>query len=194
VRLFGLYGMEEVGPDGSTRLTPTAQPWLPVVMDVATRLRADVPNGVLVELKGAAVTVHWRRAHGAEPWVAGRVAEEMLRTGLVPHAGRASIELRPPLDIDKGTVVRQLTAERRAACFFGDDLGDLPAFAALARRADEDGTDVVSVAVRDVESAPEIVMAADIVVEGPEGARAILAWLEGAAAPAGSGEREAPED
>ena len=181
VRLVGLYGMEEVGPDGSSRLTAAAKPWLPVVVDVAVRLQADAPPGVLVEGKGAAVTVHWRRAPGAENWVTGRLAEEALRSGLVPHPGRASIELRPPLDIDKGTIVRELTAGYGAACFLGDDLGDLPAFAALARRAHEDGTNVVGVAVRDAETAPEVVAAADLVVDGPVGARAILAWLEGAA-------------
>jgi trehalose 6-phosphate phosphatase len=178
VRLVGLYGMEEVGPDGSARLSAGAEPWLPVAVDAAVRLQADAPVGVLVEGKGAVVTVHWRRAPGAENWVTGRVAEEALRSGLVPHPGRASIELRPPLDIDKGTVVRQLTAGCRAACFLGDDLGDLPAFAALARRAHEDGTDVVGVVVRDVETPPEVVAAADLVVDGSKGARAVLSWLE----------------
>lgn len=186
VRFFGLYGMEEVGPDGSTRLTAAALPWLSVVMDAAVRLQADAPTGVLVERKGAAVTVHWRRAPGAERWASRRVAEVALSVGLVPHPGRASIELRPPLEIDKGTVVRQLTSGCRAACFLGDDLGDLPAFAALARRADEDGMDVVAVAVRDDESAPETVAAADVVVEGPEGARAVLSWLERAGSSSGS--------
>ena len=181
VRLFGLYGMEEVGSDGSARMTAAAEPWLPVVVDVAVRLQADAPTGVLVELKGAAVTVHWRRAPAAERWASVRVAEEALRNGLVPHPGRASIELRAPLDIDKGTIVRELTAGSRAACFLGDDLGDLPAFAALARRAAEDGMDVVGVAVRDTESAPEVVTAADVVVDGPEGARAVLSWLDRAA-------------
>lgn len=178
VRLLGLYGMEEVGPDGSARLTAAAEPWLPVVVDVAARLQAGAPTGVLVEAKGATVTVHWRRAPATETWVAGRVAEAALRSGLVPHLGRASIELRPPLDIDKGTVVRQLTSGCRAACFLGDDLGDLPAFAALTRRANEDGLDVVTVAVRDVETAPEMLAAADLVVDGPQGARAVLSWLE----------------
>ena len=186
VRFFGLYGMEEVGPDGSTRLTAAAEPWLPVMVEVAVRLQTDAPTGVLVERKGAAVTVHWRRAAGAEPWVSRRVAEEAVRTGLVTHPGRASVELRPPLDIDKGTVVRGLTSGCRAACFLGDDLGDLPAFVALDRRANEDGMDVVTVAVRDDESAPEIVAAADVVVDGPEGARAILSWLERAASGSGS--------
>lgn len=181
VRLIGLHGMEEAGPDGSIRLAAAATRWLPVVAGVATRIEADAPAGVLVEVKGAAVTIHWRRDPEAEGWVTGRVAEAVARTGLIHHPGRASVELRPPLGIDKGTVVRDLTAGYRAACFLGDDLGDLPAYGALACRADEDGTDVVGVAVRDAETAPEVLAACDLVVDGPEGALAVLSWLEGAA-------------
>ena len=186
VRLFGLYGMEEAGADGSVRLAPAAASWLPVVADVAARIGADAPTGVLVEVKGAAVTIHWRRDPEAEGWVTGRVAEAVARTGLVHHPGRASVELRPPLGIDKGTVVHDLTVGCRAACFLGDDLGDLPAYAALARRADQDGTDVVGVAVRDAETAPEVLAACDLVVDGPEGALAVLTWLAGAAGATGS--------
>lgn len=190
VRLVGLYGMEEVGPDGSPRLNAAAEPWLPVVVDVAVRLQADAPLGVQIERKGAAVTVHWRRVPRAENWAIGRVAEEALRSGLVPHPGRASVELRPPLNIDKGTIVHQITAGCGAACFLGDDVGDLPAFAALARRAHEDGTNVVGVAVRDAETAPEVLAAADLVVDGPEEAGAILWWLERTASAASSAEPE----
>ncbi len=180
LRMIGLYGMEEIRPDGSVRLAADAEPWLAVVAEVAVRLADDAPAGVLVEVKGAAVTTHWRRAPGGEGWVTARIAAEVVRTGLVPHRGRASVELRPPLDIDKGTVVRSLTEGCRAACFLGDDIGDLPAYAALARRAGEDGTDVVGVAVRDVETSAEVLAAADLVVDVPEGALDVLAWIAGA--------------
>ena len=61
------------------------------------------------------------------------VATRPGRTGLVAHAARRSVELRPPVSADKGTVVRTLTAGRPSACFLGDDAGDLPAFAELDR-------------------------------------------------------------
>jgi trehalose 6-phosphate phosphatase len=177
VRFIGLYGMEEAALDGTVRLADAAASWLPVVADAAVRLRAEAPEEVLVEVKGAAVTAHWRRTPGAEAVVLERVAAEATRTGLVPHLGRSSVELRPPVGIDKGTVVGELTHGCRAACFLGDDLGDLPAYAALARRSATDGTAVVGVAVRDAETAPEVLAAADLVVDGPEGAVAVLAWL-----------------
>ena len=52
--------------------------------------------------------------------------------GLAVHSGRMELELRPPLHVDKGTVVHQLADELggrlRQVGVFGDDLGDLPAF------------------------------------------------------------------
>ncbi len=185
VRLIGLYGMESVDPDGTVRPDDRVAPWLPVVAETAARLRVDAPAGVLVEVKGPALAVHWRRAPGAGGWAVERTTEEAARAGLDAHPGRLSVELRPPLAIDKGTVVRRLTEGCAAACFVGDDLGDLPAFAELARRATEDGVATVGVAVRDAETAPEVADAADLSVDGPEGALAVLGWLASATATGG---------
>ena len=168
--------METVAPDGTVVPDPRVVPWLPVVAGVADRLADGAPEGVLVERKGPAVTVHWRRAPGEADRMAAEVAEEAARTGLVVHPGRRSSELRPPLAIDKGTVVAELAVGCSAACFLGDDLGDLPAFAALGRLADA-GASTVGVAVTDAETAPEVAASADLVVDGPEGAAAVLAWL-----------------
>jgi trehalose 6-phosphate phosphatase len=81
------------------------------------------------------------------------------------------------LAIDKGSVVRSLLRGCTAACYFGDDLGDLPAFAALAEATAEDGTATVAVAVADDESPPEVLEAADVVLRGPGQALAALEWL-----------------
>jgi trehalose 6-phosphate phosphatase len=180
LRLVGLYGMESTDVDGRVRPDERVAPWLRIVGAAARRLADGAPDGVLVESKGSAVAVHWRRAPDAAGWAAVRIAEESARTGLVPHPGRLSVELRPPLDIDKGTVVERLTEGCSAACFLGDDLGDLPAFAALSRRAVTDGLVTVGVAVQDAETAPEVAAAADMIVEGPSGAKAVLAWLDAA--------------
>ncbi len=175
VQLVGLYGLESAGPDG-VAVEPTAAPWRPVVDEVAGRLTIDAPAGVEVEGKGLAVTVHWRRAPAAGGWVADRVAAEAERSGLVAHPGRYSLELRPPLAVDKGTVLRRLTEGCSAACYFGDDLGDLPAFAELSGWAAA-GREGVAVAVVDEETPPEVVALADLTVPGPAAAGRLLSWL-----------------
>jgi trehalose 6-phosphate phosphatase len=185
--LIGLYGMESAAPDGTVVLDDAAAAWVPAIVEVADRLRSDAPDGVLVEVAGPSVTVHWRLAPEAGDWVRERSAAEAAATGLGAHPGRRSVELRPPLAIDKGTVVRRLADGRRAVGFLGDDLGDLPAFAELARLRAAGGTATVGVAVVDQETSPEVAASADLSVQGPEGALAVLAWL--AAAPVTGADR-----
>ena len=112
--------------------------------------------------------------------------------------GRRERELRPPLDVDKGTVVDALVAERtargeplRTAAAFGDDVGDLPAFAALQRLHDAGGPlrHAVRVAAVDAESPPAVAAAADLTVDGALGAVALLREIAAAAAAAGSAQR-----
>jgi trehalose 6-phosphate phosphatase len=177
VRYVGLYGLEWSGPDGAVRREPSAERWRPVVDAAASRLGSASPEGVVVEPKGLAVTVHWRQAPEAGEWAAAAVSAEAARTGLRAHLGRMSIELRPDLDIDKGSITRTLVAGCSAACYLGDDLGDLPAFAALAGLAVDGTLATVSIAVVDDESAPEVVQAADLTVRGPLAALRLLAWL-----------------
>jgi trehalose 6-phosphate phosphatase len=179
VSLVGLYGLERrVG--GAVAVLPDAEPWRRVVAGVVGRLERTVPAGVWVEPKGLTVTVHWRAAPDRAPEAESLVAAEVATTGLLPHPGRMSVELRPPIDVDKGSAVTGLAEGFRSACFLGDDLGDLPAFAALDRLSSE-GVATVAVAAVDGESSPEVAAAADLVVDGPGGALAVLRWLADAA-------------
>ncbi len=176
LRLVGLYGLEWSDEAGATVREPEAERWRSAVEGSVARLVSTAPAGVEVEGKGLAVTVHWRQAPEAEPWVTEAVASESGRTGLRSHPGRMSIELRPALDVDKGSVVRRLVQGCSAACYLGDDLGDLPAFAALAALSTA-GMATVSVAVVDDESAPEVAAAADLTLSGPREALDLLGWL-----------------
>ena len=182
VRLVGLYGLEQSVGGGPITRDPDAGAWQPAIDAAVSTLRRDAPSGVLVEPKGLAVTVHWRRAPAAEGWVADAVAAQVAGSGLRAHPGRLSVELRPPLDIDKGSVVRDLAASCSAAGYFGDDLGDLPAFAALAALR-SGAVHTVSVAVLDAESDPAVAEAADVTLTGQGEALDALAWL--AEAPTG---------
>jgi trehalose 6-phosphate phosphatase len=171
--LVGLYGLERLAADGSTVVLADAERWRPAVDQVADAAERDLPATVEVERKGLSVTLHVRRhpeqAATAEAW-----AKKQARAkGLAVLAGRFSWELRPPVAADKGTIVEELAVGLDAVCFVGDDLGDVPAFAALDRlRAS--GVHAVKVAVRSREAPAAILDAADIVVDGPAGA---LAWL-----------------
>jgi trehalose 6-phosphate phosphatase len=176
VRLFGVYGMEWI-EDGSVHHAPQAAPWREPAAAVADAARTELAGtGVGIEDKGSTVTVHWRRAPDAQDRALEFSRTWAARTGLVVQAGRRSLEFRPPIDIDKGVVMERLGRGRRAACFFGDDIGDLAAFAALDRLAAH-GTRTVRLAVADEETPPSLVDAADVVVDGPYEAVALLQAL-----------------
>lgn len=178
--LVGLYGLERSEGPGDVVTDPGAEEWRKVVAGSVARLESGVPAGVTIEAKGLIVTVHWRRDPDRAETAIGLAEAEAAATGLEPHRGRMSIELRPPLTIDKGSVTAQLVAGAAGAagaCFVGDDLGDLPAFAALDRASEQRGTFTVKVAAVDDESSPKIAAAADVVVAGPQGALAVLRWL-----------------
>jgi trehalose 6-phosphate phosphatase len=175
VRMVGLYGLEWRGPDG-TVIDPAARRWVPVVAEVVDRLQSAAPPGVRVEDKELGVTVHWRQAPDMASWVASTVRHEADRSGLRAQPGKMAIELRLPLEVDKGTALRELIAPCSAACYLGDDTGDLPAFAALSQ-AGKRGMATVSIAVVGAETPPPVIEAADLTVGGPERALDVLRWL-----------------
>lgn len=175
VRMSGLYGLE--GSDRGVRSEPDgAGPWREVVADVATAAEAHGPRGMTVEPKGLSLTLHFR----TEPDLAGPVADwavrQASRSGLTVRPAKMSIELHPPVPVDKGTAVESLAAGLGAVCYIGDDVGDLPAFDALDRLAAA-GAATVRVAVRSSESPAAVLERADVLVDGPAGAVAALEHL-----------------
>lgn len=177
VRLAGLYGLEVAAGDGTISVRPEASAWVGEVEAATAAARAAAPEGLGVEAKGLTLALHWRRAPGTARWAMSFATERAAASGLVARPGRMSVELAPPLEVDKGTVVTDWCSGMVAAGFVGDDLGDLAAFAALDRLAAEQATVVVKVAVGSDEMAPELGAAADAVVDGPEGALALMAGL-----------------
>jgi len=110
-----------------------------------------------------------------------RIARELAeRHGLVLVSGKASFELRPPIELSKRTVVEQRARqlELSAACFIGDDLGDLPAFDALDA-LDGGNMDTLRVAVDSDEAPDELLRRADLVLQGPVEVVELLRTLAG---------------
>ena len=179
-RLFvsGLYGIEWLA-DGVAQSHETARAFVPVVAEAADRADAAAPDGVHVERKGFSLTLHVRTGQEHLEWARSWADATAHTTGLVVHAGRMSFELRPPVDVDKGSVVTDLVRGHRAACFLGDDLGDLPAFDALDRLHADEGADVLRVGVRSAEAPAELIERADVLVDGPPGSLELLEALLG---------------
>jgi trehalose 6-phosphate phosphatase len=163
-RMVGVEGVEYVGVHGLEG-DPNAERFTPQLETFAER--TDWPW--TVENKaGVTLTFHYREAPDEAD--ARDRAEEIARAaeaaGLSPHHGRKVLEVRPPVQADKGTAVRRLLADRPIvrALYAGDDTTDLDAFRGL----DEAGLDVaLKVAVASPEMNPALLTRADIVVDGP---------------------------
>lgn len=172
VELYGLYGLEAV-VGGEPTEHPDASAWRSVVDEVAAAARSAGPPGVDVEHKGLSLTLHFRRrpevADPARAWA----TEAAERSGLLLRSAKMSLELHPPVAVDKGTVVEARAAGMTSACYLGDDEGDLPAFATLDRLAGR-GLATLKVAVLTPDASPELLAQADLHVDGPEGAVAFL--------------------
>lgn len=174
--LSGLYGLEWL-EDGTFRTEEAALSYRPAIDEVTRSAEQAAPPGVVVERKGLSVTVHVRTAPRHTEWARAWAVAAASTSGLSLHEGRQSFELRPPVDVDKGTVVASLIEGRRSACFLGDDHGDLPAFDALDRLAASTAAEVVRVGVRSPEAPAELIERADMLVDGPEGSLRFLRSL-----------------
>ena len=169
-RVVGVEGVRYVGEHG-LELAPEAEAWAERLADFAAT--ADWPHE---EGKRLSLAFHYRTAddEAKAKSVLRDVAEQALAEGLRPRWGRRVLEIRPPIDCDKGTAVGRLLADSslRRALYAGDDTTDLDAFRGL------DGLELaVRIAVASDEGPDELGPAADLVVEGPEGLAAVLARL-----------------
>jgi trehalose 6-phosphate phosphatase len=183
VRYLGLYGLQEIR-HGQIRVDPRLEAARPAVLAAHQDLRDSAAirdSGAWLEDKRYAVAVHTRRVAGPDRWAGpiDQTAHQIAdRHGLEVVPGKLVWELRPAVRSDKGDAVRKVIAETgaRSVVVAGDDLGDLPAFAAAAQLAAEGG-DALRVAVRSTEAPPALLADADLVVDGPPGLRELLERL-----------------
>jgi len=175
VHVSGLYGIESaVG--GQRMDDPQAGAWREVVNDVVAVSIGRGPDGMRVESKGLSITLHYRTRPDVAEEVRRWAEVQASRSGLQVRPAKMSVELHPPLAVDKGTTLVELchAASVTAACYVGDDVGDLPAFDGLDRLAEE-GIHTVRVAVTGPETPVALTARADLTVDGASG---VLAFLE----------------
>jgi trehalose 6-phosphate phosphatase len=183
IRYLGLYGLQEIHA-GQVRVDPRLEAARPAVIAAREALQeasAVRDSGAWLEDKEYAVAIHTRRVAEPDRWAAhiDQTARKTAEThGLEVIPGRMVWELRPPVRSDKGDAVRRVVAESGAqeVAVVGDDLGDVPAFAAAAELAAK-GHDRLCVAVRSDEAPPALLAEADLVLQGPAGVLDFLRTL-----------------
>jgi trehalose 6-phosphate phosphatase len=170
-RLVGVDGVQVVGNHG---LELVAGPEKLALEIAAFAKTLTWP----VEDKHLSLSLHYRNAPDEEAARAELegVAERARAAGLVPRWGRKVLEIRPPVEADKGTAVRTLLERSgaRRALYAGDDTTDLDAFAGLTHAGLEHA---VRVAVVSDEGPAALREAADLVVASPEEFAGVLRLL-----------------
>lgn len=192
IAYVGNHGGELLRP-GATRpeLDPDLQAWTERVREFAGRVYEPEHQRQRVrsEDKDAIAAFHWRGAPDerlAERLV-HEIAEHAQEEGFVVHWGRKVLEVRPPVQLDKGLGVAGLLQSSRdrddgspiaAALYVGDDTTDVDAFRCLRALVAEGSLEhAVCVAVSSEETPPELIELADMTIDGTSGVRSLLEAL-----------------
>ncbi|MFJ7068785.1 trehalose-phosphatase [Streptomyces sp. NPDC101115] len=153
-------------------------------------VRAELPGfldrigawpGTWIEEKGRAVAVHTRRAEdpqGAFEALKGPLGDLAAHHGLVLEPGRMVLELRPP-GMDKGVALADFLRETGAGSvlYAGDDLGDLPAYAAVEKLRSDGTPGLLVCSAAESAAVPDLSARADLTVPGPAAVVELLAGL-----------------
>jgi trehalose 6-phosphate phosphatase len=169
----------ELWVDGRAESLEDASEYPRLVERVLAEARDLEGAGVLVERKGAGVAFHYRRAASSETAraaISRAIASPTAVEKFTVLEGRKVFELRPKIDVNKGTAARILASRLgvKSVLCIGDDRTDVDMFHAVSALRDE-GIAGMSVAVLSPEVAPDVLEAADYSVDGVEG----VEWLLG---------------
>ena len=177
----GNHGLER-WQSGHVALAPEAAAYRPALEMALARLNTLEIPGMQVEDKGATVSVHYRRT--PDPVAAAQRLSPALErftaeAGLRLFQGRMVFELRPPIDVHKGTALRALVSEHglTGALYLGDDTTDIDALV-MARQLRESGDCYgLGLSVASEGTPFPVLEAGDLIVPGVSGVEAFFAWL-----------------
>jgi trehalose-phosphatase len=179
--VIGNHGMEWLEPNGMMRVNEAARITAPRIAEAASLLEARLRNisGAFVEDKRWTLSVHFRLAAPAERPAIERALEDVARRlDLRVTHGKQVYELRPQVDITKGTALLELAEtigirDRAGALFYaGDDRTDEDAFRAVR------GLTACGVTVHvGGDTLAGVETSAEFTLPDPAGLRELLEWL-----------------
>lgn len=167
----GNHGLEsDIWADGESTVHPRVEQYRASIEEVCTELSHIERSTITLENKGATATVHYRNADIAPDEIEEQVASVVEENGgndLQLVSGTEIVEIRPAIDWDKGTAVRQFEDRCQNDCltiYIGDDTTDEDAFQAI--------TDGISIYVGTDDETEAIYYVPDV-----NGVTAFLEWL-----------------
>lgn len=179
---IGNHGMEWRSPNGEAQVLESARPYAAVVAEAVSALAPSVRavRGAILEDKQWTLSLHFRLVdQGAVPALEASARDIAAKLGLRVTEGKKVMELRPPIDVNKGTAALDF-AHRIGALegegsmlYAGDDRTDEDAFRALRPHGR-----AVTVRVMGAADDPQRVStSAELTIDSPEEMRRLLLWL-----------------
>lgn len=180
----GNHGLER-WQDGKVHLSEAARSYRNALEAARDKLEREVPEDMYVEDKGATLSIHYRSMRDPEAAadnyrpVVERISKQY---GLRVFEGRMVFEVRPPVDANKGSALRDLIKEFKldAALYIGDDTTDVDAFKVAQSLREEGKCYALAFGVDSEETPDEVRESADFLVEGVSGVEDFFGWLASA--------------
>ncbi|MFN8564045.1 MAG: trehalose-phosphatase [Anaerolineae bacterium] len=177
----GNHGLERLR-DGESEALPEAIAARPALERVIAALRSRLLPGMILEDKGVTLSIHYRQSAdpaAVEAAFAPLVEQISRENGLRYFRGKMIFEVRPAVEVNKGTAFARLIAEYAlaAAMYIGDDVTDADALI-MARSLRRAGTCfALGVGVESDDTPAVLQDNADVLVSGVSGVEALLDWL-----------------
>lgn len=180
--VIGNHGFELRTPDGQASALADVRPYESAVAEAARLLTSGpaVP-GALLENKRWTLSLHYRLVDPQQaPALIAHARGVAADLGLRVTEGKKVVELRPPLDVNKGTasvaLAQQLgaLAHNASAVYAGDDRTDEDAFRALRSHGPRPVTARVMAGGEDRAHEPTD---AEFSLASPDELRLLLEWL-----------------
>lgn len=177
----GNHGLERWRTEGVV-VAPAVQPYLEALQAAKQEVEAFAPPGMWVEDKGATLSVHYRgtedpkkTARDYRPRFLALAEDHDLRM----FEGRMIFEIRPPLNMHKGTIFKQLIEEHglEAAVYLGDDTTDADALRTAAKLRNSGACYAIGVGVQSPDTPEVVTSSADVLVDGVSGVESFFDWL-----------------
>ena len=167
--------------NGVVSIEPAAEPFFEQVREIAQSVENSIATpGILLEDKGASLSVHYRNA--SDPATARGAILGFLRThagDMAIREGKMVVEVRPPVPLSKGEAVRSFIRRKElaSALVLGDDLTDAEAFEVVRDMREAGEVLGLCVAVATADAPAEVLAAADYALADTQAVGQFLAGL-----------------
>jgi len=177
----GNHGLER-WQDGQVIVAPAVKPYLAGLRAALQAIEPHMQDAMLLENKQATLSIHYRNVENPErvkanltPILEGIAQDNNLRL----FHGRRVFEVRPPIEMNKGTIFKQLIGEYRldAALFIGDDTTDADALKMAQTLRKNDHCFSLGIGVQSDDTPALVRDSSDLLVAGVSGVEAFLSWL-----------------